>query len=111
MKRELQNIAFSIFKQCLLFNIFLDVARVPKLLNTEADFYSKIFDYDDWEIIQFNINTSAYIIFSKMLSLYLLPEEIATRFLWKLAGVYVHQILISPNHRYTLPYIYRLNID
>jgi hypothetical protein len=54
------------------------------LLNTEADFYGKIFDYDDWEIIQFNINTSAYIIFSNMLSLlYLLPEEIATRFLWK----------------------------
>ena len=84
MKRELQNIAFSIFKQCLSFNIFVDVAWVPRLLNTEADFYSKIFDYDDWEIIQFNINTSAYIIFSNMLSLlYLLPEEIATRFLWK----------------------------
>ena len=56
MKRELQKIAFSIFKQCLSFNIFLDVAWVPRLLNTEADFYSKIFDYDDWEINQLVFN-------------------------------------------------------
>jgi hypothetical protein len=56
MKRELQNIAFSIFEQCLSFNIFLDVAWVPRLLNTEADFYSKIFDYDDWEINQLVFN-------------------------------------------------------
>jgi hypothetical protein len=50
MKRELQNITFSIFEQCLSFNIVLDVSWVPRLLSTEADFYSKIFDYDDWEI-------------------------------------------------------------
>jgi hypothetical protein len=56
MKRELQNITFSIFEQWLSFNIVLDVAWVPRLLSTEADFYSKIFDYDDWEINQLVFN-------------------------------------------------------
>ena len=53
MKIELQKIALLIFELCLRYSIFLDIAWVPRLLNTTADFYSKLFDYDDWEI---NIN-------------------------------------------------------
>ena len=46
MKMDLQEIALSIFHNCLKYNIFLDVAWVPRSLNTEAAFYCKIFDYD-----------------------------------------------------------------
>lgn len=50
MKRELQEIALSIFQMCLSFSIFLDVSWVPRNLNVEADAYSKIFDFDDWSV-------------------------------------------------------------
>jgi len=50
MKMDLQEIALSIFHNCLKYNIFLDVAWVPRSLNTEADFYCKMFDYDDWQV-------------------------------------------------------------
>ena len=41
MKIDLQKIAFSIFELCVKSCIFLDV---------EADLYSKVFDFDDWEV-------------------------------------------------------------
>ena len=50
MKPELQSLAFSIYKTCLLFNIDLSLAWVPRELNEEADFYSKLFDFDDWGV-------------------------------------------------------------
>jgi hypothetical protein len=75
MKRELQKIAFSIFKQCLSFNIFVDVAWVPRLLNTEADFYSKIFDYDDWEINQLVFNYLDQIWFDRLVYCSRVPDE------------------------------------
>ncbi|VDH95207.1 Hypothetical predicted protein [Mytilus galloprovincialis] len=52
MKSPLQCLAFSIFNTCLLFNIDLSVAWVPRLQNCTADFVSKFFDFDDWGIHQ-----------------------------------------------------------
>jgi hypothetical protein len=48
MKIDLQKIAFSIFELCVKCFIFLGVARS---LNIEADLYSKVFDFDDWEVL------------------------------------------------------------
>jgi hypothetical protein len=50
MKIDLQKIAFSIFELCVKSCIFLDVAWIPRSLNIEADLYSKVFDFDDWEV-------------------------------------------------------------
>lgn len=50
MKTDLQKIAFSIFELCVKSCIFLDVAWIPRSLSIEADLYSKVFDFDDWEV-------------------------------------------------------------
>ena len=51
MKIDFQKIAFSIFELCVKSCIFLDVAWIPRSLNIEADLYSKVFDFDDWEVL------------------------------------------------------------
>jgi hypothetical protein len=51
MKPLLQSLAFSIYKNCLEHNIELSIAWVPReYINVEAEFLSKIFDFDDWGI-------------------------------------------------------------
>ena len=50
MNMLLHDLAFSIFATYLRYNIDLSVAWVPRNQNTEADFYSKIFDFDDWGV-------------------------------------------------------------
>ena len=52
MKPELQNISLHIFHLCLSYNILLEVEWIPRDKNFEADFLSKMFDYDDWGISQ-----------------------------------------------------------
>ena len=47
MKPELQNISLHIFHLCLSYNILLEVEWIPRDKNFEADFLSKMFDYDD----------------------------------------------------------------
>ena len=47
MKRELQDIAISILRNCLNNNISIDVEWIPRSKNDQADFISRIVDYDD----------------------------------------------------------------
>jgi hypothetical protein len=48
----LQNISMHIFHLCLSYNILLEVEWILRDKNFEADFLSKMFDYDDWGISQ-----------------------------------------------------------
>ena len=50
MKPDLQALAIFIYNTCLLFRIDLSVSWVPRNLNTVADSFSKIFDFDDWGV-------------------------------------------------------------
>ncbi|CAC5411056.1 unnamed protein product [Mytilus coruscus] len=50
MRSELQEIALKIFNLCILNCISLQVEWVPRELNTTADFYSKLFDFNDWYV-------------------------------------------------------------
>ena len=52
MKPELQNISLHIFHLCLSYNILLEVEWIPRDENCEADFLSKMFDFDDWGVSQ-----------------------------------------------------------
>ena len=52
MKPELQNISLHIFHLCLSYNILLEVEWIPRDENFEADFLSKMFDFDDWGVSQ-----------------------------------------------------------
>lgn len=53
MKRELQDIAFSIFKLCMAKCICLEIEWIPRSENEKSDYLSRIVDYDDWGISQF----------------------------------------------------------
>ena len=46
MKRELEDIAISILCNCLNNNISIDVEWIPRSKNDQADFISRIVDYD-----------------------------------------------------------------
>jgi hypothetical protein len=48
MKCHLQDIALDICKQCLNYNLSLDVEWIPRTENERADFFSRIVDFDDW---------------------------------------------------------------
>lgn len=48
MKRELQDIAFSIFKLCMAKCICLEIESIPRSENEKSDYLSRIVDYDDW---------------------------------------------------------------
>ena len=50
MKRELQAMAYSIFETCLLNNIRLEVQWIPRTINEQADYLSKLIDFDDWGV-------------------------------------------------------------
>lgn len=52
IKSTLQDIAFSIFHLCLQKRISLDIAWIPRTLNDQADFLSKLVDHDDWSVSQ-----------------------------------------------------------
>ena len=47
MKRKLQDIAISMLCNCLNNNISIDVEWIPRSKNDQADFISRIVDYDD----------------------------------------------------------------
>ena len=50
IKIDLQKIAFSMFELCVKSCIFLDVVWKPRSLNIDEDLFSKVFDFDDWEV-------------------------------------------------------------
>jgi hypothetical protein len=50
MKCHLQDIALDIYKQCLNYNLSLDVEWIPRTKNERADFISRIVDFDYWGI-------------------------------------------------------------
>ena len=50
MKPALLDIALSIFEFCLMSNIRLDINWIPRAENQQADFLSKIVDFDDWGV-------------------------------------------------------------
>jgi hypothetical protein len=50
MKRELQDIAISMLCNFLNNNISIDVEWIPRSKNDQADFISRIVDYDDWGV-------------------------------------------------------------
>ena len=47
MKSDLQDIALDIFTICLRNNIRLEVDWIPRTLNDQADFISRLIDTDD----------------------------------------------------------------
>ena len=61
MKSELQNISLHIFHLCLSYNILLEVEWIPRDENFDADFLSKMFDFDDW-----GISHNIFIFFNKL---------------------------------------------
>ena len=50
MKFNLHQLAFSVFSISLEARIEFDIQWIPRSLNQQADYLSKIIDYDDWEI-------------------------------------------------------------
>ena len=50
MKKDLQSLAIDIFHFCVQNCICLKVQWIPRELNTIADQYSRIFDFDDWSV-------------------------------------------------------------
>ena len=51
MKLILQTLAYKIFSYCLAHNIDLhNIQWIPRELNTQADFISKLRDCNDWQI-------------------------------------------------------------
>ena len=48
MKLQLHHLAYKIFTYRFQHNIDLHVQRIPRDLNNQADFVSKIRDCDDW---------------------------------------------------------------
>lgn len=51
-QRILHDIAFAIVKICILYRRTLNVCWLPRNENIVADFFSKLYDPDDWEIDQ-----------------------------------------------------------
>ena len=50
MKLDLHRIARSIFSTCIQSGIHLEVQWIPRTLNQQADFISRLIDTDDWQI-------------------------------------------------------------
>ena len=50
MKANLQAIAMSIFSICLINGISIEIQWIPREGNTQADYLSKIIDYEDWGV-------------------------------------------------------------
>ena len=50
MKLQLHHLAYKFFSFCFQHNIDLHVQWIPRDLNSQADFVSKIRDCDDWQL-------------------------------------------------------------
>ena len=50
MKQDLHNLAMETFYFCIENSVFLKIEWIPRTLNTTANQYSKIFDFDDWSV-------------------------------------------------------------
>ena len=50
MRYDLQCFALRIFQMCLAYRISLDIQSVPRSEVAKADFISRFFDVDDWQI-------------------------------------------------------------
>ena len=50
MKLDLHRIARSIFSICIQSGIYLDIQWIPRSLNEQADYISRLIDTDDWQI-------------------------------------------------------------
>ena len=50
MKPDLQYLALQIYELCIRYSIIIELEWIPRDLNVKADFYSKIFDFDDWSV-------------------------------------------------------------
>ena len=53
MKENLQAIAMSILSICLINGISIDIQWIPREGNTQANYLSKIIDYQDWGVSEF----------------------------------------------------------
>ena len=49
-KKHLQSIALNIFETCFEYGIRLDMEWIPHSFNDEADYVSRIQDFDDWRV-------------------------------------------------------------
>ena len=50
MKSDLQELALNIYEICIFNNINIELEWIPRNGNIQADFFSKIFDFDDWSV-------------------------------------------------------------
>lgn len=50
MKKSLHDIAINIFSNCIQNQILLEAEWIPRSENEVADYFSKMYDYDDWSI-------------------------------------------------------------
>ena len=50
MKLDLHRIARRIFSICIQSGIYLDIQWIPRSLNEQADYISRLIDTDDWQI-------------------------------------------------------------
>ena len=49
-KPYLQDGALSIFEECIRYGIKLEMTWIPRSSNEQADYISRIVDYDDWQV-------------------------------------------------------------
>ena len=47
-KRDLQSVALKVLNLAIQYHIVLEPEWVPRELNEQADYLSRIIDYDDW---------------------------------------------------------------
>ena len=50
MKSDLQILAWNIYKICMSNNINIELEWLPREQNVSADYFSKIFDFDNWSV-------------------------------------------------------------
>ena len=52
MKSDLQILAWNIYKICISNNINIELKWLPREQNVQADYFSKIFDFDNWSVAE-----------------------------------------------------------
>jgi hypothetical protein len=50
MKSDLQILTWNIYKICMSNNINIELEWLPREQNVSADYFSKIFDFDNWSV-------------------------------------------------------------
>ena len=50
MKSDLQILAWNIYKMCMSNTINIELEWLPREQNVSADYFSKIFDFDNWSV-------------------------------------------------------------